>query len=64
MPSQQIQIKSDEELLKMTIEMQEKDRTVTKLESSEVSLREEVDQLKIGELSDYIVYVHVYEFLT
>ena len=48
----------------MTVEMQEKDGTVTKLESSEVSLKEEVDQLKIGELSDYIVYVHVYEFLT
>ena len=46
------------ELLKMTFEMEEKDRTITKLESSEMSLKEEIDDLKIGEVhvSIYIVW--------
>ena len=35
------------ELLKMTFELEEKNKTITKLESSEVSLREEVDHLKL-----------------
>ena len=44
------------ELLNMTFEMEEKDRTITKLESSEMSLKEEIDDLKIGEVSIYIVW--------
>ena len=35
------------ELLKMKFEMEEKDRAIAKLESSEMSLKEEINDLKL-----------------